>query len=185
MMARQLCARDDPRLVMGRSAHCLCGVKFGILKCSKANQARDQRRWQRVTREVDLVRLYDSDRTWQWFADCWRRLWPRRRGKPRFFVFVDERNTHADNFSRCTRFLDQMFHLRSRHRSNRGQEGPLIRIRRTGFVDELAVARTSREPLKRQRNQVTEAPHWHRILTLERTDRRIRIRYRGRVPSFR
>src|SRR5450759_5268976 len=119
-MAGQLCARDDPGLVMGRSAHCLCGVKFGILECSKANEARDQRRWQRVTREVDLVRLYDGDRTWQWLTDCWRRLTPRRRGKPRFFVFVNERNTHAENFSGCTCFLDQMSHLRLRHGSNRG-----------------------------------------------------------------
>ena len=157
MVAGQLRARDDPRLVVGRSAHGLCGVKFRILKCSKAKEARDQRRWQRVTREVDLVRLYDGDRSWQWLADCWQRLSPRRRSKPRFFVFVDDRNTHAENFSRCTCILDQMFHLRSRHRSNRGQEGPLIRIRRTRFVDELAVARTSRKPLKRQGNQVAEA----------------------------
>ncbi len=164
MMAGQLCARDDSRLVMGRSAHCLCGVEFGILECSKANEARDQRRWQRVTREVDLVRPYDSDRTRQWFAHCWRRLSPRGRGKPRFFVFVDERNTHADNLTRCTCFLDQMFHLGSRHRCDRGQEGPLIRIQRTKFVDELAVARISREPLKGQGNQITEPARRHCIL---------------------
>src|SRR5258708_500364 len=58
-----------------------------------------------------------------------------------------------------------MFHLYSRHRYNGGQEGPLIRIRRTRIVDELAVARTSREPLKRQGNQVAEATRWHEILT--------------------
>ncbi len=52
-MAGQLCARDDSGLVMGRSAHCLCGIKVGILECRKANQARDQRRWQRVTREIE------------------------------------------------------------------------------------------------------------------------------------
>src|SRR5665213_312958 len=160
-MAGQLRARDDPRLVVGRSAHGLCGVKFGILECSKAKEARDQRRWQRVTREVDLVRLYDCDRTWQWLADCWWRLSPRRRSKPRFFISIDERNTHAENFSRCTCFLDKMFHLRSRHGSNRGQEGPLIRIWGTRFVDELAVARTSHSPLKGQGNQVAEATRWH------------------------
>jgi hypothetical protein len=161
MMAGQLGARDNPRLVMSRSAHCLCGVKFGILECSKANKARDQRRWQRVAREVDLVRLYNSNRTGQWLANCWRRLSQRRWGKPWFFVFVDERNTHAQNFSRCTCFLDQMFHLCLRHRSNRRKEGPLIRIRRTRLVYELAVARTSRDPLKRQGNQVAESTHWH------------------------
>src|SRR3984893_3558533 len=36
-------------------------------------------------------------------------------------------------------------------------KGPLIQIRRTRFVDELAVARTSRESLKRQGNQIAEA----------------------------
>src|SRR5437868_8094264 len=77
VMAGQLCARDDPGLIMGRSAHCLCGIKFGILECSQANQARDQRWWHRVTREVDLIRLYNSDRTRQQLADCWRRLSPR------------------------------------------------------------------------------------------------------------
>ena len=104
---------------MGRSAHRLCGVEFGILERSEANKARDQERWQRVTRDVDLVSLHDSDRTWQWPAYCWRWLSARRRGKPRFFVFVDKRNTYAENFSRCTRFLDQMIHPRSRHRFNR------------------------------------------------------------------
>src|SRR6266481_3960499 len=107
-MASQLCTRDDPRLIMGRSAHCLCGIEFRILERSEANEAGDQRRWQRVTRDVDLVRLYDGDRTWQLPADCWRRLSARRRGKPWFFVFVDERNTHAENFSRCTRACLQL-----------------------------------------------------------------------------
>src|ERR1700738_679646 len=163
-MASQLCARDDPRLVMGRSAHCLCGIEFGILERSEANKAGDQRRWERVTRDVDLVRLYDGDRTRQGPADCWWRLSARRRGKPRVFVFVDERDTHAKKFSRCTCFLDKMIHLRSRYRINRGQEGPLIQIWRTRLVDEHAVARTARKPLKRQCNQITEPTRRHRIL---------------------
>src|SRR5260370_42479222 len=62
-----------------------------------------------------------------------------------------------------------MFHLRTRHKSNRRQEGPLIQMRRTRFVDELAVARTSREPLKRQGNQVAEATRWHGILTRKKS----------------
>src|SRR5271167_3948871 len=81
-MARQFCARDDPRLVMGRSAHGLCGVKFGILERGKANKTRNQRGWQRVTRDVNLVGLHDSDRTWQWPVYCWRWLSARRRGNP-------------------------------------------------------------------------------------------------------
>src|SRR5882672_9809421 len=117
-----------------------------------------------MTRDVDLVRLYDGDRTWQWPADCWWRLSARRRRKPRFFVFVDERNTHAENFSRCTCFLDKMIHLRSRYRINRGQEGPLIQIWRTRLVDEHAVAGTARKPLERQCNQITEPTRRHRIL---------------------
>src|ERR1700730_5902825 len=160
-MASQLCARDDPWLVMGRSAHCLRGIEFGILERSEANKAGDQRRWEGVTRNVDLVRLYDGDRTWQWPADCWWRASGGRRGKPRFFIFVDERNTNAENFSRCTCFLDKMIHLRSRYRINRRQEGPLIQISRTKLVDEHAVARTSREPLKRQCNQIAESPRRH------------------------
>jgi hypothetical protein len=53
-----------------------------------------------------LPSLHDSDRTWQWPAYCRRWLSARRRGKPRLFVFVDERNAYAENFSRCARFLD-------------------------------------------------------------------------------
>src|ERR1700681_1484343 len=114
-----------------------------------------------MTRDVDLVRLYDGDRTWQGPADCWWRLSARRRGKPRFFVFVDERNTHAENSSRCTCFLGKVIHLRSRYGINRGQEGPLIQIWRTRLVDEYAVARTSREPLKRQSHQIPESTRRH------------------------
>jgi len=75
---------------MGRSAHRLCSVEFRVLERSEANKSRDQVRWQRVTRNVDLVSLHDSDRTWQWPAYCWRWLSARRRGKPRLFLFVDE-----------------------------------------------------------------------------------------------
>src|SRR5665811_170102 len=57
-----------------------------------------------------------------------------------------------------------MIHPRSRYRINRGQEGPLIQIWRTRLVDEHAVARASRESLKRQGNQITEATRWHCIL---------------------
>src|SRR5260221_6063782 len=89
-----------------------------------------------------------------------------RAPKTRHFTSYKQATHHElrTNISRCTCFLDQMFHLCSRHGCNRGQEGPLIRIRRKRIVDELAVARASRDPLKRQGNQVAEATRWHEIL---------------------
>ena len=115
MVPRQLRARNDARLVVRRPPHRLRRIKFGVLEGGQTDEAGDQRRGKITPRNIDLIGANQCVASGRGPSMAGGARLRDGGDEPWFFVFIDERHTHRQDFAGRARFLDSRSTRDPRH----------------------------------------------------------------------